>query len=475
MDEQDTLPARTVGPWHIAGIIAIVVGFAVTMESVSVTWAGDEVHAHYRNWGALVGGAVAILAALIAIATQRKPVASLAISVALLAAGGYHVARGLGVFYDPGAPRGPSVAAGDTIGDVHKPTARDAGAPADAGPTPAELADKQAQALRAACHGDLGDPCKQWRAAAEHACELGGLASCSELGSALLDEQVGGPPDPPRSRALLKQACDAGDNAACVNLGYAEHKGLGGPVDAALARKHAMVACIDDDRDGCRNLAIYARKDPDVTPDDKLGAFTEACFHGALFQACGDAADLALARKDRTADDDHQLRGLLAHACRLDGDPACRYYADMLRKGVGGPAHPELATLIDLRACHLGLAKACTGGARPRKGPVVLINGVNTTEPEQYETAPLLDDIQERLVPCARMAPKLVAEPQYRIHVALDGTVRAEPKGGFDDVPAEVARCFEERFPTHGLPIVTDDRTVTGFSFNLVLAFGTQS
>jgi hypothetical protein len=51
-DEEVDLGAsgRAFSPWLVVGAIAIAAGFAITLEDVRVSWVGDRVTAHYREF-----------------------------------------------------------------------------------------------------------------------------------------------------------------------------------------------------------------------------------------------------------------------------------------------------------------------------------------------------------------------------------------------------------------------------------------
>ena len=453
--------------------MAIAAGFAITLEDVSVSWSGEHVTAHYRNWGALGGGAVAIVAGVIALAGLGKVARSaralsIVITVLVLAGGGYQVARGLGVFFDAGKP--PSFS--EEVPAIPKapPPMVDAAPAVDARPAYADL-QKAADDLHDACHDDQSAPCVQWRAALEKACDAGAPSGCSDLAFALLDPPVGGPSDPARGRAVAKKACDLGDGAGCTNLAFAEHKGLGGPVDLAAAHRDARTACQAEDRQGCKNLAKYLDEDAGVTPDEKAAGGDDACFHGAILDGCGNAAEALLARPSRTADEDKHLRELLAHACRLAGDLACTNYAEMVAHGQGGAAHPELAAAIRAHACHIGDARACPKGQRPPWGPVAIIDGVNPLDPEKYETIPLLDAITTALAPCAALPHADDGEITLRVHVDDQGAV-TYPTREVGHLAPDVAKCTVDHLPTSATGLAVPSAGLTGVAVNVLVSYG---
>jgi hypothetical protein len=62
--------------------------------------------------------------------------------------------------------------------------------------------------------------------------------------------------DQPRSRALLKRACDAGDDLACAQVAMLLFYGLGGPRDPAEAALMAQTACDAGEASGCAYLGL---------------------------------------------------------------------------------------------------------------------------------------------------------------------------------------------------------------------------
>lgn len=96
---------RLPAPHEIVGLVALALPFLVsTASSSSSTVDGEVVSFVYRDWTAVGGGVVAVACGAISLLLLRRTVNKLpriAIAVALLAIGGFHIARGFGVM----APR----------------------------------------------------------------------------------------------------------------------------------------------------------------------------------------------------------------------------------------------------------------------------------------------------------------------------------------------------------------------------------
>jgi hypothetical protein len=144
----------------------------------------------------------------------------------------------------------------------------------------------------------------------------------------------------------------------------------------------------------------------------------------------------------------------------------------MLDHGQGGPAHPELATAVRAHACHIGHATACAHGEHPAHGAIVIVDGVNPFDPEEYETVPALDRLEAALVPCAKLPGAAAAKPTMRLAIGSSGGV-TYPTDGLADLPPALADCIAKHRPTTviGLAIPPPGLTV---SFNVILAFGTM-
>jgi len=126
-------------------------------------------------------------------------------------------------------------------------------------------------------------------------------------------------------RAELERAradCDAGEAAACRELGELRLKGVGGP---------------------------KSRK-------DGREAFERACDLGDG-AACGMAGSLVYARRDDEA------RRRLRRGCDLDHPRSCTTWAWMLLHGEGGGADPAAARAAFDKACDGGEAAACVFAA----------------------------------------------------------------------------------------------------------------
>jgi hypothetical protein len=89
--------------WTVIGLIAGLLPFLISTSSSSSTTVNGQITSFaYRDNFALAGGAVALLCGIIAAISERKPsdvrTKRLLVAFAIVALGGFQIARGLGVF-----------------------------------------------------------------------------------------------------------------------------------------------------------------------------------------------------------------------------------------------------------------------------------------------------------------------------------------------------------------------------------------
>ena len=130
--------------------------------------------------------------------------------------------------------------------------------------------------------------------------------------------------DPTKAREIYANACKAGSNEACVNLGYMYIVGEGGIEDHDQARLLFFAACDAGDALGCLNQGIYLFTVIGVAKDDKLALakFEQAC-KGTEPVGCFNAGvmyNLGIG----TAKDPAKAQDLFKSACTDGVDQACR-------------------------------------------------------------------------------------------------------------------------------------------------------
>ncbi|MFO0612062.1 MAG: tetratricopeptide repeat protein [Polyangiaceae bacterium] len=149
-------------------------------------------------------------------------------------------------------------------------------------------------------------------------CEAGSAYGCAR-GAALVQ-----PTDPVRAAAMLRAACDSGFDTSCNDLGYAAERGIGVPVDAALAFSLYAMTC------------------------DRGAPF--GCFNEAIFLETG---------RSGAAPDEAGAARLYEKACAMGYDHACAAFGRLLWLGEGVPEDRARASGLLRASCTNGYAFAC--------------------------------------------------------------------------------------------------------------------
>lgn len=179
-------------------------------------------------------------------------------------------------------------------------------------------------------------------------CSQGQAAACEELANAH------DTPDaiqlPPRSLALLQQACTLGRAETCVRLGMLHEAALDAARDDPAARRYFRRACDRGSAQGCWRLT----EDLNVT-----GASAREI--GAVLQrGCelGHTASCTLvARLYRAARADTAAARWATEACRMESFEGCGYLAE---RGLELPRiTSELLLSVSRAACDASVASAC--------------------------------------------------------------------------------------------------------------------
>ena len=312
-------------PWRMfataAGVVAAI-PFAIHMSSSSSTTVNGHVTSFvYRDWIAVGCGVVAIALGLIALGAARKEqlqrALAFAAGIGVLLLGGAQIARGFGVFADPGksADSSSSVSIvdheaktpGQPKGDPNSPDTCD---PDDCFDLGLKLEET--------------DPLNATKAFAR-ACDAGSLGGCYNVG---FDYSHREPVDIAKAVTFYKKACDNGHAGACNELGLIAMLGTAGEKDAAQAKTMWEKACDGGNGQACGNLGIMYDQGEGATQDKAKARemFEKGCFgvaeENANKEACYNAG------VDRS-------------------------------KGIGGAPDPEGAIAAYDKACKAGVDDAC--------------------------------------------------------------------------------------------------------------------
>ena len=374
----------------IAGAIAGAVPFVVSMASYSARWEnGAVVESTYRDWIAVGGGGAAIVCGIAAIAVfaRAKETPKLLAAIAIVALGGYQIARGLGVFFSPPAPPGMRAM------DPSPPVTRHVPPPSSQDPASCPTQDECDNLAAALEKTDV----KAARIANERSCNFGGGYACEEAAGRWFKD------DPARARVFYDKACTLKKEAACTELGVMYFKGEGGAKDEAKGREYLEKACAANHGLGCKNLTVMYRDGAGAPVDlAKATAYAaKACAvtswtqgdENALAWACnfagtsylngeGVAADkkLAVAQYQKACElsakycfnlaasfhegvvekDLAKAKDLYKLACDAGQPDACNNLGDMQNRGEGGPKDLAQAKQLFGKACDAGLDLACT-------------------------------------------------------------------------------------------------------------------
>jgi hypothetical protein len=311
-------PVTDVGraPWRTFAIAGGVIGaipFAVNFSTSSSTTVNGEVTSFvYRDWIAVAAGVVAIMLGAIAVAAARKEQLqrglAFAAGIGVVLLGGVQIARGFGVFADPGSSGGSQTSMSITT-TRDEPTLE----------TPQNCADGQA------CL-DLGlalsrtERLASAHMAFERACELGSSPGCFNAGQKFLELD---PPALAKAEPWLIKACDKRDGLACANLGR-----------------------------------IYATDGPTKDMEKAKVAFEKSCGDGNWGEGCellGMVFDQGLDGKQ----DFVKARSWFEEACTRGRGDSCFFLGQLRRNALGGPKDAEGAMAAYTDGCNKGNQDAC--------------------------------------------------------------------------------------------------------------------
>jgi hypothetical protein len=191
-----------------------------------------------------------------------------------------------------------------------------------------ELLEKRADLLAKTC-----DEGNAW--------DCGLLAEVHVRGELFSDESFTPNPDPAKARSYAAKGCDGGDGGSCLTLGQAVLS-----EDRTRAVDLFAKGCELLDAEACTELARHG-----AFPKERPRLFARAC---ALGGGVGCFA-LADAREQGGVDPQAQAeaRALQKRGCELGYPPSCRYHANMLRAGHGGPKDAVAARGALVSVCQM--------------------------------------------------------------------------------------------------------------------------
>lgn len=377
----------------IAGAIAGAVPFMASYSQTSTTVVNGVASSTFRDWVAVGAGGLAIVLALAAIASlaKSKRMKEIAMGVAVLALGGYQVARGFGVFDStttsvdvgppmPTMPTTPRVAddpatcpdgdACDTVA-YHLKDKDPKGALVARIRSCTEFKHKYAceEAAQLYASGKVGEPdIKKALELAEKACDLGNGDSCAHAGVELFQGKSV-PKDIPRAITFMEKGCKDGNLVACKNLAVIHQQGLEGvTVDLEKAFEFGTRACGDGRFDqgeesdvaaGCSIAGELALEGKGTTKDGKraIELFTTACQRAA--DHCFDLARAHETGQGGLEKDPKTAREIYTRGCDAKNLASCNNLAGLLDDGLGGPKDKAAAQKLFKEACDGGFEHSC--------------------------------------------------------------------------------------------------------------------
>lgn len=399
-DDDEPIGRGFPGGLIIAGAALAVIGLVVHMESSSVRWAdGKLVEASFKDPVAIGAGLGALVVAAVALLTFRavrpaQRTLHVVAAIAIAAVGGYHAARGFGLFFHPSGPA--PVAGGSGPATPPVPVAGAAGADAATATAPADPAADRRDEQRALCEVNPA-ACPEYRALLVHDCDAGDVAACTDL-SVVLVKGVGGDQDAVAARAAAQKSCDGHSAQGCANLAFLAGNGQGGAADPALARRAATEACEAGNAQGCGNLAVLASADKlGAGPEDTEVLLDLACAHYDD-HGCIVLADGLQAMTSRSRVEDQRYRTTLLRMCQLAYERACMGLAELADAGIGGDRDPELAARARARACRHDEPAGCAEGETAPPRPRVEVSWLDPQDGGDH--LDWLDVVEANVEPC---------------------------------------------------------------------------
>jgi hypothetical protein len=177
------------------------------------------------------------------------------------------------------------------------------------------------------------DQQKEFSRAAEfyrQACEAGDNPSCLNLG---IDYSTGNGvlPDQGQAADYFRKACEGGNAAGCYNLGVDYHQGAGVGKNDAQAASLFRKGCEGGNADACANLGVFYNAgigglDPNLT---QASAFYRKACDGGSAIGCSNLGNLFWTG-DGVARDRVQAESLLRKGCKLGNQWGCKRIKQLL-------------------------------------------------------------------------------------------------------------------------------------------------
>lgn len=286
----------------------------------------------YRDWIAVGCGVVAIMLGIIATGAARKEqlqrALAFAAGIGVVLLGGVQIARGFGVFADPGGSSSSSSTTFETTTTVPHIDDKPKGDPQSPDTCPDD--DSCFNLGRAL------DQAKDEANAAKaygRACDMGAMGGCFNAGLYFVQLD---PPDIVKAEPYFAKSCEGGDPQACANVGR-----------------------------------IYATEGATFDMKKAVAMFGKSC-DGKLGLGCellGKVYDQGLDGKE----DFPKARELFEKACALQAPDSCFFLGEQRRQGLGGDKDAEGAIAAYTAGCKLDNQDACkaldAAATPPAKAP----------------------------------------------------------------------------------------------------------
>lgn len=347
-------PGKKLGVIGAGGIVGLA-PFVFSMSASSYSTVNGVVqHAVYRDWFAVAGGVIAAALGLLGLATAAKKPATIALGLAVIALGGFQIARGFGAFWTPSS--GSSSSMSETVAITNAP----APAPAPAAPDdPATCADGHA-CFQLAERLEAAHENAKAVAAYTRACDEKTIGGCHNAG-VLLRTDKSGTADPARAVTMFQRECDL-DHKTCDSVGEMYFEGVGVAKDHKRAAAAFQQSCDAGGPAGCSNLGALYQDGDGVAQDPAkaLDLLVKACdLDNEREQAAAcDAAGVKLFVGTGVTADPKRAVAYFTKACDRD-DKRCHDLGVATERGQGIRADPAAARVLYKRACDAGNGNSC--------------------------------------------------------------------------------------------------------------------
>lgn len=197
----------------------------------------------------------------------------------------------------------------------------------------------------------------------ERGCDSGDWRGCGTA-SVLYDKGWGvGTPDKERAATLngkafelLRKDCMEKLDS-CTRVAYWHAKGIGTAADGAEQRSVLRDACDRGDSASCVELGALLEQDKPTNVDGAVGLYRRACDDG-YGGGCDKLASMFY-RGLGVPQDQNRYQELLQRACDLGYAKSCAWLGTMSAKGMGTTEDPAKSMAFYRRACGLGSPIGC--------------------------------------------------------------------------------------------------------------------